>query len=851
MKVTTREVKFRDPNGRMVSSLVIGNGSLHDEVADYLDNNPEPVATATGEWLTENITQPTTPVVDASLSVSGAAADAKVTGDRIGDLTDLITEDQSSLVGAINETRTDLYNWFSTDLAKVRNIYDGSASDADIYEIQRLEFTSADDADITGLKVVSRKEGTSVDTSKFFADTNELMDYVITPITDDVADAKEDISELKSHIGLIDRVLTETETVSLDGVTSYNVVIASSTGLWSAASNNLSYFLPVTAGETYKITANADLNSIIALLANSSHNHGTEPNYATGGSRTVIPAGTSQTFEIPSDCTYMYIVSKSTAGTHTPSDIKKITYKSVPVIDNTLTIEGDGADAKVVGNKFSKYDSLLYETVPYTVTDGVLLNRWIINSSNEWSSNAGRSSYFIPIEDEVEITVTAKETNTTAIAFLKDTTHSQNATPNFCDGYNSRIIMSEGEIIKYAIPNDCEYVWIEYTFNNSDYAPESIEFKKVKQFSSETLPIGLHTMPKNKGVLNVIKRCRQMTDIRWTPAVDLPRYIYAQATPPSDEGYNVANVKKYLGVFKAGTEYKGIPYGRADYLDDYGYTYSFVGLNVDFETFVTAVQNSESILCKEISGSVSGHRSMQYASVCSSLTCYALGLSTYYPTENIPSIPGLNLVSALKVGGEYIDPNIFELGDVLNLQGDHTSVITDLIKDENGDVIYIEESEATVSGNANPDYVGGETGGVCRRVGFNVDDFFARYGEYSLYRYANIANVTYTPSKFVNVGDEFDMARFDRLPCMPYMGENFQYKNGYIPNTKVVITTDDYNYLRVYKDGTEITGSPFAVNGASFVETGFSETGNYIAYLCNMSDGANTIVSAKCHWTVV
>ena len=86
MKVTTREVKFRDPNGRMVSSLVIGNGSLHDEVADYLDNNPEPVATATGEWLTENITQPTTPVVDASLSVSGAAADSKKVGDELSDL---------------------------------------------------------------------------------------------------------------------------------------------------------------------------------------------------------------------------------------------------------------------------------------------------------------------------------------------------------------------------------------------------------------------------------------------------------------------------------------------------------------------------------------------------------------------------------------------------------------------------------------------------------------------------------------------------------------------------------------------------------------------------------------------
>lgn len=42
-------------------------------------------ATEVSEWLAEHIT-PTTPAVDSSLSVSGAAADAKVTGDKIGEL---------------------------------------------------------------------------------------------------------------------------------------------------------------------------------------------------------------------------------------------------------------------------------------------------------------------------------------------------------------------------------------------------------------------------------------------------------------------------------------------------------------------------------------------------------------------------------------------------------------------------------------------------------------------------------------------------------------------------------------------------------------------------------------------
>ena len=47
--------------------------------------NPVVIADAVSDWMDDNLT-PTTPVVDASLSVSGAAADAKVTGDTITDL---------------------------------------------------------------------------------------------------------------------------------------------------------------------------------------------------------------------------------------------------------------------------------------------------------------------------------------------------------------------------------------------------------------------------------------------------------------------------------------------------------------------------------------------------------------------------------------------------------------------------------------------------------------------------------------------------------------------------------------------------------------------------------------------
>ena len=44
------------------------------------------IAQGVSDWMDNNITEPTQPVVDQSLSVQGAAADAKKTGDEISDL---------------------------------------------------------------------------------------------------------------------------------------------------------------------------------------------------------------------------------------------------------------------------------------------------------------------------------------------------------------------------------------------------------------------------------------------------------------------------------------------------------------------------------------------------------------------------------------------------------------------------------------------------------------------------------------------------------------------------------------------------------------------------------------------
>ena len=265
------------------------------------------------------------------------------------------------------------------------------------------------------------------------------------------------------------------------------------------------------------------------------------------------------------------------------------------------------------------------------------------------------------------------------------------------------------------------------------------------------IPLGLHTMPENEGTLNLIKRCRQLTDIKWTPAVDLPRLNMVSHN--SDES---GSSEYYEGVFKQGVEYTGIPYGRCvTYKQtEYGKDTTYVGLETGFDTFITSVSNPDSMVCKESVFDLSDHRSIPYAAVCSALTCYALNVP-YVNTANIPNISGLSKVADIVSEGARIDLDLIKLGDVLNEQAYHTAMITDIVRD-NGKVLFIEICEATVVGNGNQAEEGGQYGGLCRRTGMTVEEFFRRYGNYELLRYSNISSIPYTKSPYVNVGDELD-----------------------------------------------------------------------------------------------
>jgi hypothetical protein len=93
-----------------------------------------------------------------------------------------------------------------------------------------------------------------------------------------------------------------------------------------------------------------------------------------------------------------------------------------------------------------------------------------------------------------------------------------------------------------------------------------------------------------------------------------------------------------------------------------------------------------------------------------------------------------------------------------------------------------------------------------------------------------------------------------KMACLPYMGNGFVYKSGYIVNSNILIIAKGFDKLRVVKDGvnwnSDGQGGYYDITGKEQIEVGFTEVGEYTAYLCNVLNGAEIKKSKSCKWTV-
>lgn len=256
------------------------------------------------------------------------------------------------------------------------------------------------------------------------------------------------------------------------------------------------------------------------------------------------------------------------------------------------------------------------------------------------------------------------------------------------------------------------------------------------------------------GVINSVKKAYQMTDLKFTPK---------------------NNIDYNYGTYFANNTYQGLIYSSVKEIQTY------VGSDVSFHTFMTAINNPRSKIYTEHIDQLPYHGvncKAYYGTVCSDFVCYSLGISGYASYSFPTSKNFRKLIS--------YHPDSVQVGDVL-YKKDHVALITGLAKDKSGHVKALEISEAAQRG--------------CERNSVTSTEFEIMMGtEYiSIHRYIDIdKNTEYqSHAEFVPVMGEQSIPFVYNDDICVDKGD----KSCYLESEEIVINIlHSVEKLEIYKD---------------------------------------------------
>ena len=310
------------------------------------------------------------------------------------------------------------------------------------------------------------------------------------------------------------------------------------------------------------------------------------------------------------------------------------------------------------------------------------------------------------------------------------------------------------------------------------------------------------------GQKNVIKRARLLTEFEWTPLRDIPVYTK----------------KDGKTALKAGEPLKGMVYSSTEPTD------KFVCENVSFETFRSAVNNADSVLYERDLGGLSNSWA-SYGIVCNGLVRFAINLNGFrYSTKRWLTMPGMKEIAK----PEKYKVDELEICDILYAFGNgrnHVAIVTDIIKDENGNVCTIEVSEAIRP--------------VCVRRVFTPEEYYEHYKLFGVCRYEYIDSVPEPDEDFVKFFPENSVSK------NPLVAVDYGNKSNYRINEEVTMSAS--GEVEILKDGKFL--KRIMVNGktAQRFEKGYYEVKNTSAgesvFFCvtepkinhNVNDGLITV----------
>ncbi|MBE6970902.1 MAG: hypothetical protein E7446_02130 [Ruminococcaceae bacterium] len=284
-----------------------------------------------------------------------------------------------------------------------------------------------------------------------------------------------------------------------------------------------------------------------------------------------------------------------------------------------------------------------------------------------------------------------------------------------------------------------------------------------------------HDKPFSQGAENVIKRARQLADVRWTPVKPLPNALRSKG--PEKKEY-------YYGYFSAWHPQTGLPYSSCRTVEKY------IGWNVSLETYLSALRNPHSVLyTRELKNSPGTKANTYYGIVCSMYVSYALQLPYRVVCKDWPALPHVHQVD--------IDPlENLRLCDIMLEPKSHIGIITDIRRDADGKIYDIEVSESTlplvVSNRFTPEEF----------QRFWIDD------GYSVWRYDLVDEVTYTPDPFVYVDGDPEVAPPKiNEDILPDFGNKANYRVGDEP-VELCVLTEGWESIEVTDPAGKVTSYP-------------------------------------------
>ncbi len=247
---------------------------------------------------------------------------------------------------------------------------------------------------------------------------------------------------------------------------------------------------------------------------------------------------------------------------------------------------------------------------------------------------------------------------------------------------------------------------------------------------------------ESEGEHTVLRRAAQIALIQWTPL----------RTVPNNSGF-----------FSAGETITGLPYSSTKQINKY------IGLDVSFHTFMTAVHDPYSVLYTEDLGKApyfGVNCACYYGVVCSSALCYAFGFDIPYTASLFPHIDGIEKV-------DPFDIDSLKTGDILQ-NSNHVFLVFRVSRKANGKAESFNLFEAS--------------GIKAKLKTCSAEDLRERIVKDGLtaYRYKDIDKVSnYEPSQYVQIEQEYvNVVSYNNELC-PNRGDQSVYR------------TDEHVYIDV------------------------------------------------------